>query len=632
MYSRILILLLLHSVNSLSTTETITRSCKNGNNPKNVIFWFRDHALRVQDNAAFTSAVQSCSNNNYNNDENSRSYVMPIYLLNKDCSSIRSNNGGSASDVFTIQTLQALNNTSLHGTLTIFPISNHSDKTYQSNLDGLCKTLISICQQCNVFDIYYSELSYMQHLDDSLKSKLIESGITPHCSFPSSSHSLLDYSYSCNADTSSDDNGKTQLSSSSSYCVPWKAIVLEHPWRSPLIPFVDFVKRKIENQLAITPLELLPIPKELLKENYDDCAILKKCTMLDDKITLDDLTQVVGKSKGGTVWGTSIETTWLAGDETASQVLDNFLRSLKAKDGTKRTHLESRLSPYLARGVISPRFVLNEIKRFGSESDTDSFFRRICWRDYTYAVAALFPDIITNKTPIRDGYDPVVENGTCLDKDEYMIRLNAWKRGQTGFPLIDAGQRQLIVEGWMPQKVRLASSTFLVEGLGLSWRDGMEHFADYLVDFDEAINTSMWLNAGCVGLDPYYVGMNYKKRPYWDSDGFYVKKWCEELNKLPDYVEIPADGNITWKKVDALYMPWAAPNHILDEADVKLGTTYPHRICDERLVRSDFFNQIRSLRSEWDTSKVDKQGRDIVSLGRSTDSHRLGMFTPRAFL
>ena len=62
-------------------------------------------------------------------------------------------------------------------------------------------------------------------------------------------------------------------------------------------------------------------------------------------------------------------------------------------------------------------------------------------------------------------------------------------------------------------QVRLAVSTFLVEGLGISWREGMNHFAEFLVDYDEAINTNMWMNSGCVGLDPYYVGMSYKRMP-----------------------------------------------------------------------------------------------------------------------
>ena len=160
----------------------------------------------------------------------------------------------------------------------------------------------------------------------------------------------------------------------------------------------------------------------------------------------------------------------------------------------------------------------------------------------------------------------------------------------------------------------------------------MRHFSEYLVDFDEAINSNMWMNAACVGLDPYYFGLDFKKRAYWDTDGSYVRKWCPELKDLPDFVEIPARGKITWKKVDTLYNPWFAPPNILAEADVLLGETYPHRICDERKIRSNLLAKIRKRRSEWPASMTDDRKRDAVVLGREQGSVRNGIFTPRAIM
>jgi len=124
--------------------------------------------------------------------------------------------------------------------------------------------------------------------------------------------------------------------------------------------------------------------------------------------------------------------------------------------------------------------------------------------------------------------------------------------------------RQLTAEGRMPQKVRLAASTCLIEGLGVSWEAGMQHFAEYLVDYDVAINCNMWMNAGCVGFDPYYVGTNYKRRPYWDKRGDYVRQWCPELKDLPDHCETAeAQRGIGTFKVDCLYEPWSAPDNVL---------------------------------------------------------------------
>ena len=198
---------------------------------------------------------------------------------------------------------------------------------------------------------------------------------------------------------------------------------------------------------------------------------------------------------------------------------------------------------------------------------------------------------------IRVGYK-ILDH--CIDSsadESIKERLEHWKRGQIGFPLIEAGMRQLVKEGFMPHKVRLACSSFVVESLGVCWREGMDHFAEFLVDYDKAINTNMWMNSACVGLDPYYVSMRFKWRAYWDKDGTNVRFWCPELAQLPG---------------------------------IRLGENYPKRICDDRKLRAQFYSMIRSLRkSEWASSMVDDAKRDIVKLGRQEDSERLGLFRSR---
>ena len=435
--------------------------------------------------------------------------------------------------------------------------------------------------------------------------ELLENGITPRPF--GGSFSLIDYS---------------------EHVVPWKEIILEHPWRSPLIPFVEYVKKQMADRKVSgvfdssdhVPDERNGVPEGLLQYLHKP-----NNAVVNRPLHIDELVNSVGITKGGTKWGRGISTAWPATQESAKASLDTFLASLESKDdGVKRTHLASRLSPYLARGMLSPQQVYDGIVSIGDDTDTDSFVRRICWRDYTYAVAALYPDVTKGKS-IRDGYellDGDIGGGTEQEKEYY---LDQWKKGRCGFPLVDAGMRQLASEGWMPQKVRLACSTFLVEGLGLSWRLGMQHFEEFLVDYDSAINSNMWMNAGCVGLDPYYVGMNYKRRMYWDKDGSYVRKWCPELKNLPDSFEI--DLGKTTKIVDCLYEPWSSPLEVLKEAKIQLGKTYPERVCDDRKTRSKFFADVRSLRSQWPESRTDDKKRDLVGIGSAGS---IGLFTPNA--
>ena len=92
---------------------------------------------------------------------------------------------------------------------------------------------------------------------------------------------------------------------------------------------------------------------------------------------------------------------------------------------------------------------------------------------------------------IREGYEILDHRFNSSADESINERLEYWKRGQTGFPLIDAGMRQLAKEGFIPQEDRLACGSFFVESLGVCWREGMDHFAEFLVDYDKTINTNM---------------------------------------------------------------------------------------------------------------------------------------------
>ena len=176
----------------------------------------------------------------------------------------------------------------------------------------------------------------------------------------------------------------------------------------------------------------------------------------------------------------------------------------------------SRLSPYLHFGCISP---VEVVARRGEAAD-DAFLRQLCWRDFYHQVTAAFPAIA------REDYRPRARRNR--DDDE---ALEAWKAGRTGYPLVDAGMRQLATEGWIPNRARLVTAAFLVKTLELDWRVGAQHFLDLLVDGDIANNSGNWQWVAGTGNDTrQHRGFNPVRQALrFDPEGVYVRRWVPEL-------------------------------------------------------------------------------------------------------
>jgi deoxyribodipyrimidine photo-lyase len=152
--------------------------------------------------------------------------------------------------------------------------------------------------------------------------------------------------------------------------------------------------------------------------------------------------------------------------------------------------------------------------------------------------------------------------------------LRAWQRGRTGYPLIDAGMRELWHTGWMHNRVRMVVASFLVKHLLVSWNEGAAWFWETLVDADLANNSLGWQWAGGCGADaaPYFRIFNpVTQGQKFDEAGAYIRRWVPELAKLPD---------------DALHAPWDAPPLLLAQAGVDLGVTYPRPIVDHAAARA----------------------------------------------
>lgn len=209
------------------------------------------------------------------------------------------------------------------------------------------------------------------------------------------------------------------------------------------------------------------------------------------------------------------------GGETAGRArMTRWLRDKLGSYGTGHDALAddgtSRLSPFLHFGCISARELATKAREKGGAA----FVRQLCWRDFYAQLLAANPSTQTNDLRSR---------GDRWRDDPDALAI--WKAGLTGYPLVDAGMRQLAAEGWMHNRARLVTASFLVKHLGIDWRDGARHFFDLLVDGDVAQNIGNWQWVAGVGTDtrPNRVFSPVAQARKLDPDGAYVKRWVPEL-------------------------------------------------------------------------------------------------------
>jgi deoxyribodipyrimidine photo-lyase len=210
----------------------------------------------------------------------------------------------------------------------------------------------------------------------------------------------------------------------------------------------------------------------------------------------------------------------------------------------------------------------------GLENDIDHFLSELGWREFSYYLLYHWPALPHNnlqgkfdRFPWRD--DPV--------------SLKRWQRGQTGYPIVDAGMRELWQTGYMHNRVRMIVGSFLVKNLLLHWHHGEAWFWDTLVDADLANNSASWQwIAGC-GADaaPYFRIFNpVKQGQKFDPDGVYVRRFLPEIVRLPDKF---------------VHSPWDAPVRVLAESRIRLGSDYPRPIVDLKASRERALDAFRSI-------------------------------------
>jgi deoxyribodipyrimidine photo-lyase len=253
----------------------------------------------------------------------------------------------------------------------------------------------------------------------------------------------------------------------------------------------------------------------------------------------------------GFSWWDKLEKYWNPGEEMAQITWKKFLKSglHSYKENRDILSIEgtSMLSPHLRFGEISIRQIWEDLQKEKESDGKSAFINEIAWREFSYHVKEKNPDI-ENK-PIREEFAFFPWN-----RDEDV--LTAWKKGRTGIPIVDAGMRQLWETGWMHNRARMITASFLVKHLLQPWVEGAKHFMNTLVDGDVAINSTNWQWVSGCGTDsaPYFRIFNPTLQGHkFDSEGTYVRKWVEELR------HIKKDGIQDLELDEALY-----PRPIID--------------------------------------------------------------------
>ena len=257
------------------------------------------------------------------------------------------------------------------------------------------------------------------------------------------------------------------------------------------------------------------------------------------------------------------------GETAARERLEAFLAEHVRDYGQGHDDLAgdrtSRLSPYLHLGCVSPREIEARLPRGHGPS---AFRRQLCWRDFHHHVLLRFPQNARHE--FQERYRDTLD---WRDDDE---AFDAWREGRTGYPLVDAGMRQLQREGWMHNRARLVVGSFLTKHLGIDWRRGEAHFMRLLLDGDEANNNGNWQWVASVGTDPQPAYRRLynpaRQMATHDPDGAYVRRYVPELARVPD---------------EHLAEPWQMPDEVQRAAGCVIGEDYPAPIVDHAAARRE---------------------------------------------
>ena len=388
-----------------------------------------------------------------------------------------------------------------------------------------------LCRHFNITAIFLNQSfdPWQQQADDNLTHQLNQQGITVHRS-----------------------NGSLLWN-------PWDCFKADN---SPYRVFTPFFRNCSNNNQP--PRHPLPLPKSL--------SLAK--TRVPDACTLDSLSL-----RPQHRWCNKLSRYWTVGEIGAQQrlqiFLDSNLHSYKEGRDYPAQPSTSRLSAALHFGELSPNQLWYAVENHPSTEDSYHFRRQLVWREFSYNL--LFCHPLMGKKNLQEKFG----HFDWLDNPELLQR---WQRGLTGYPLVDAGMRELWQTGTMHNRVRMVVGSFLVKNLRLHWRHGERWFRDCLLDADSALNSANWQwVAGC-GTDatPYFRIFNPTiQAKKFDSQGEYIRQFIPELAELP---------------LRYLFTPWTAPDEILSSCGIELGENYPAPIVDLKVSRQQALNAYSRLK------------------------------------
>ena len=280
-----------------------------------------------------------------------------------------------------------------------------------------------------------------------------------------------------------------------------------------------------------------------------------------------------------TVSGDDVTFAWTPGEVGARALLGEFVRdglfSYDIDRDIPSVRGSSELSGHLAWGEISPRQVVAAVLAAVDEETAWPYLRQLAWREFSYHVLHAHPETLDQ--PLRREF-------AAFPWRDDAAGLEAWIAGRTGYPLVDAGMRQLAETGWMHNRVRLVTASFLTKHLLIPWQTGETEFRMRLVDFDPAANAFNWQWVAGSGADaaPYFRIFNPTLQgTRFDGDGTYIRRWVPELARLSPR---------------SIHQPWLAPESELRAARVTLSVTYPAPIVDHAEARTRALAALASIK------------------------------------
>ncbi len=382
--------------------------------------------------------------------------------------------------------------------------------------------------------------------------------------------------------------------------------VLEISWNRCYEPWVikrdRFIKNNLKEEVKVNSFNasLLWEPWEILKQdgtpykvftpfyrkgclNYKKPRIpyTRKFNFFDHQIKFSDISGL--KLLTNKDWEKKIIKYWMIGESHAEESMHTFFSS-GIKDYFEGRNFPikknvSKLSPYLHWGQISPNTLWYEALKNKNKSDSkniDTFKSELGWREFSYNLLYHFPKIYSQNLQKKFNRFPWTKN------NKFQI---SWEKGKTGYPIVDAGMRELWQTGYMHNRVRMIAGSFLVKNLLIDWNTGEKWFWDCLFDADLASNSASWQWVSGSGTDssPYFRIFNpTTQAKKFDPNGEYIIKFIPELKEIP---------------LKYLFSPWECPKNILNDINFKFGIDYPRPIVDLKLSRQKALSAFSSLKS-----------------------------------